>query len=129
MTEVLEKIPARLKMIRHVRPKLSCRSCETVIQARSPDLPIEKGRPGPGLIANVMVSKYLDGLRKRPWARWTPGDAEAEHYRSWQWLLERLAEPHNGPTIVATHHVPHSIARHPEFELDHISATIIGRWT
>ena len=61
-TEVLEKIPARLKVIRHIRPKLSCRSCETIIQAPTPDLPIEKGRPGSGLIANVVVSKYLDGL-------------------------------------------------------------------
>ena len=61
-TEVLEKIPARLKVIRHIRPKLSCRTCETIIQAPGPDLPIEKGRPGAGLIANVVVSKYLDGL-------------------------------------------------------------------
>ena len=62
VTEVLEKIPARLKVIRHIRPKLSCRCCERIIQAPMPDLPIEKGRPGPGLIANVVVSKYLDGL-------------------------------------------------------------------
>jgi transposase len=62
VTEVLEKIPARLKVIRHIRPKFSCRACESIIQAPSPDLPIEKGRPGPGLIANVVVSKYLDGL-------------------------------------------------------------------
>ena len=61
-TEILEKIPARLKVIRHIRPKLSCRVCETIIQAPCPDLPIEKGRPGVGLIANVVVSKYLDGL-------------------------------------------------------------------
>jgi transposase len=61
-TEVLEKIPARLKVIRHIRPKLSCRACETIIQAPGPDLPIEKGRPGAGLVANVVVSKYLDGL-------------------------------------------------------------------
>ena len=34
-----------------------------------PDLPIEKGRPGPGLVANVVVSKYLDGLPLyRQWA-------------------------------------------------------------
>jgi transposase len=59
---VLDKIPARLKVIRHIRPKLSCRACETIIQAPSPDLPIEKGRPGAGLLANVVVSKYLDGL-------------------------------------------------------------------
>ena len=62
VTEVLEKIPARLKVIRHVRPKVSCRACETILQAPSPDLPIEKGRPGPGLVANVVVAKYLDGL-------------------------------------------------------------------
>ncbi len=62
VTEVLEKIPTRHKVIRHIRPKLSCRTCETIIQVPSPDLPIEKGRPGPGLLANVVVSKYLDGL-------------------------------------------------------------------
>jgi transposase len=62
VTEVLEKIPARLKVIRHIRPKLSCRSCERIIQAPAPGLPIEKGRPGPGLVANVVVGKYLDGL-------------------------------------------------------------------
>jgi hypothetical protein len=45
-TEVLEKIPATLKVIRHVRPKYACRVCEAVFQAPAPDLPIEKGRPG-----------------------------------------------------------------------------------
>jgi len=59
---VLERIPAQLKVIRHIRPRLSCRSCETIIQAPAPDLPIEKGRPGPALIANVVVGKYIDGL-------------------------------------------------------------------
>lgn len=62
VTEVLEKIPARLKVVRHIRPKVSCRSCETILQAPVPGLPIEKGRPGPGLVAGVVVSKYLDGL-------------------------------------------------------------------
>lgn len=62
VTEVLEKIPARHKVIRHVRPKYACRCCERIFQAPAPDLPIEKGRPGPGLIANVVVAKYCDGL-------------------------------------------------------------------
>jgi transposase len=61
-TEVLEKIPARLKVIRHVRPKHACRRCEAVFQAPAPELPIEKGRPGPGLLAHITVSKYCDGL-------------------------------------------------------------------
>jgi transposase len=62
VTEVLEKTPARLKVIRHVRPRYACRACEAVIQAPAPALPIERGRPGPGLLAHVLVSKYLDGL-------------------------------------------------------------------
>ena len=62
VSEVLEKIPARLKVIRHVRPRYACRVCEAVFQAPAPDLPIERGRPGPGLIAHVAVSKYCDGL-------------------------------------------------------------------
>jgi transposase len=62
VTEVLEKIPARLKVIRHVRPRYACRVCERIFQAPAPDLPIEKGKPGPGLIAHVAVAKYCDGL-------------------------------------------------------------------
>jgi transposase len=62
VTEVLERVPARLTVIRHVRPRLSCRACETIIQAPAPDLPVEKGRPGPALIANVVVCNYIDGL-------------------------------------------------------------------
>ena len=62
VTEVLEKIPARLKVIRYVRPRYACRVCEPVFQAPAPDLPIERGRPGPRLIAHVAVSKYGDGL-------------------------------------------------------------------
>jgi len=62
VTEVLEKTPARLKVIRHIRPRYACRACEAMLQAPAPALPIEKGRPGPGLVAHVLVSKYLDGL-------------------------------------------------------------------
>ena len=58
--EVLEYVPASFKVIKHVRPKLSCRACETVLQAPMPTLPIERGRPGPGLIAHVVVSKFCD---------------------------------------------------------------------
>jgi transposase len=58
--EVLEYVPASFKVIRHVRPKLSCRACETIMQAPMPTLPIERGRPGPGLIAHVLVSKFCD---------------------------------------------------------------------
>ena len=57
---MLEYVPSSFKVIRHVRPKLSCRACETIVQAPMPSLPIERGRPGPGLIAHVLVAKYCD---------------------------------------------------------------------
>jgi len=62
VSEVLEYVPASFKVIWHVRPKLSCRLCETIVQAPMPSLPIERGRPGPGLLAHVLVGKYADHL-------------------------------------------------------------------
>jgi transposase len=60
--EVLEYVPSSFKVIRHVRPKLSCRACETIVQAPMPSLPIERGRPGPGLMAHVAVAKFADHI-------------------------------------------------------------------
>jgi len=60
--EVLEYVPAYFKVVVHVRPKHSCRACETIRQAPLPSLPIERGRPGPALLAHVAISKYGDHL-------------------------------------------------------------------
>src|SRR5215831_3363588 len=62
VTELLEYVPSTFKVVQVVRPKLSCRDCERIAQAPLPSLPIERGRPGPGLLAHVIVSKYADGL-------------------------------------------------------------------
>ena len=61
-TQVLDYVPGHFKVIEHIRPKLSCRACDTLHQAPAPLLPIERGRPGPGLLAHVLVSKYADHL-------------------------------------------------------------------
>jgi len=58
--EVLEYVPSHFKVVVHVRPKTSCRGCETISQPPMPSLPIERGRPGPALLAHVLVSKYGD---------------------------------------------------------------------
>ena len=60
--EVLEYVPSHFKVVVHVRPKLSCRDCETITQPAMPSLPIERGRPGQGLLAHVLVAKYGDHL-------------------------------------------------------------------
>src|SRR5277367_3787403 len=52
--------PPASRLIRHIRPKLSCRACETIVQPPMPSLPIERGRPGPGLLAQVLVAKFCD---------------------------------------------------------------------
>ncbi|MGB6475033.1 MAG: IS66 family transposase [Candidatus Sulfotelmatobacter sp.] len=62
VSEMLEYVPARFKVIRQVRPKLACACCERIVQAEAPSRPIERGLAGPGLLAHVLVSKYADHL-------------------------------------------------------------------
>jgi transposase len=62
ITEVLEYVPSTFKVVEHVRPTMSCRACETIVQAPLPSFPIERGRPGPGLLAHIAVSKFADCL-------------------------------------------------------------------
>ena len=62
VTEQLDYVPASFRVVRQVRPRLSCRACERIVQAPVPSMPIERGRPGAGLLAHVLVSKYADHL-------------------------------------------------------------------
>ena len=62
VTEELEYIPGRFIVNRIVRPRFACSGCDTFTQAALPSRPIERGRPGPGLLAHVLVNKYADHL-------------------------------------------------------------------
>lgn len=62
VTEELEYVPGRFIVNRIIRPRMACSCCEAVLQAPMPSRPIERGRPGPGLLAHVLVSKYADHL-------------------------------------------------------------------
>lgn len=62
VSEMIEWIPGRYKVLRHVRPKLSCDRCEKLVQAPAPARPIARGIAGPALLAHVLVSKYQDHL-------------------------------------------------------------------
>ena len=62
VTEELEYVPGRFVVNRFVRPRMACSCCEAILQAPLPSRPIERGRPGPGLLAHVLVSKYADHL-------------------------------------------------------------------
>ncbi|KQV36862.1 IS66 family transposase [Massilia sp. Root335] len=62
VSEQLEYVPASFRVIRHVRPKLACACCDTIVQAPAASRPIERGIAGPGLLAHVLVAKYADHL-------------------------------------------------------------------
>jgi transposase len=60
VTETLDYVPGRFKVIRHIRAKLSCRACDMVVAAPAPDHAIVRGGAGAGLLAHIVVSKYDD---------------------------------------------------------------------
>jgi transposase len=62
VSERLEYVPASLVVIEEACQKYACQKGCTVVTAAKPMAPIEKGRPGPGLLAQVAVSKYGDHL-------------------------------------------------------------------
>jgi transposase len=62
VAEMLEYVRASFKVLRHVRPKLSCDACDRIVQAPAPSRPIDRGLAGPGLLAHVLVSKYADHM-------------------------------------------------------------------
>ena len=61
--EQLDIIPAKIKVIKHIRKKYACPCCEQhVVTAEKPKLPIEKSIASPSLLAYIAVNKYCDHL-------------------------------------------------------------------
>jgi transposase len=62
-TEMLDIIPAQLRVKVIRRPRYACRACETgVVQAPAPERPIDGGMATEAMIIHVVVSKFCDGL-------------------------------------------------------------------
>lgn len=62
ISERLEYVPASLHVIEEVSLKYACDKGCMIVTAQKPMAPIEKGLPGPGLLAQVAVNKYSDHL-------------------------------------------------------------------
>lgn len=68
ISEKLDYVPAKVKVIQTVRPKYACKDCDAagngaqIAMAELPPSPIEKGLAAPGLLAAVIVGKYSDHL-------------------------------------------------------------------
>ncbi|HCL5071374.1 TPA: hypothetical protein N2F43_000593 [Salmonella enterica] len=53
-------LPAQFVVKRYVRPQYGCDGCQRVVSGLLPALIIPKGIPEPGLVAQVLVSKFCD---------------------------------------------------------------------
>jgi transposase len=63
VSEKLDYEPASFVVIETVRPKYACPHChEGVVEAPAPPQAVEKALAGEGLLAHVVVSKYVDHL-------------------------------------------------------------------
>ena len=62
VAEKLDYAPGVFTVERHVRGKWVCKHCETLVQAPVAPHIIDKGLPTSGLLAQVLVAKFLDHL-------------------------------------------------------------------
>jgi transposase len=68
VSEQLEYFPASFKVLKHIQYKYACTKCDgegynpNIATAEKPAQPIDKGLPGPSLLAHVAVSKLGDHL-------------------------------------------------------------------
>ncbi len=58
VTETLEVIPRRWKVIQTVREKFTCRACEKISQPPAPFHATPRGWAGPNLLASIVFEKY-----------------------------------------------------------------------
>ncbi len=58
VTETLEKVPARHKVIQTVRQKVACRACEKISQPPAPFHVTPRGMFGPHFLASLVFQKY-----------------------------------------------------------------------
>ena len=62
VSEMLDLVPVRFKVVRYVRPKHACTGCDIIVQEPAPSRPIDRGMVGPGLLAHIVVGKYADHI-------------------------------------------------------------------
>ena len=62
ITEELEYEPGRLYVNRYIRPKYASADNQTILMAPLPERPLPKAIAGPGLLAQIIIDKYVDHL-------------------------------------------------------------------
>jgi transposase len=62
VSERLDIVPAEFFVHRHIRGKWACKCCQTLVQEPAEPQIIDKGLPAAGLVAHVLVSRFVDHL-------------------------------------------------------------------
>ena len=68
----------------------------------------------------------FDGRPQRHRRVFTPEDAIRLHHQHRAWLLQKLREPFDGPTVVVTHHAPHRGSLADQFASDWVSGAFVN---
>ena len=61
-SEMLDWVPASIRVLRITRPKCACHACGTLHQALAPARIVPGGLATPGLVAHMLISRYCDHL-------------------------------------------------------------------
>jgi hypothetical protein len=93
VTETLDYVPGRFKVVRHVRGAFSCRLCETVVQAPAPNHAIARGRAGPALLAHIVSPSSMTTCRSTAKRRFMPGAASIWRPRHYPAGLGQRRQP------------------------------------
>jgi transposase len=95
--EQLEYIPAQVKVLKHVKAKYACPVCQSHVKtAQIPKQPIPKSIATPGLLAHVLVSKYVDHLplyRQEKMLARLSSDINRKTLSNWIFKCADLLEP------------------------------------
>jgi transposase len=63
VTEQLDYIPGKIEVLRHIYPKYACSCCKDgVTTAPTASVPFAGGLAAPGLLAHVVVSKFIEHM-------------------------------------------------------------------
>ena len=111
VSEMLDWLPATLRVLRIRRPKYARRQCETVTQVPAPERVIAGGLATPALLSHVLISKYCNHLplyrQSQMFAR-QGVELERSTLAGWVggacWWLEALQE-RMGKDILASDHL------------------------
>ena len=131
VSEILEYVPARFKVIRQVRPKLACACCERIVQAEAPSRPIERGVAGPGLLAPLVeaLRRHVMSATKlhaddTPVPVLAPGNGKTKTGRLWTYVRDDRPAGDATPAAMWLAYSPDRKGEHPQAHLSHFTGTL-----